>query len=359
LPANWTPTKVRPLAWEEVPEVFVSVARHLARPRLHVDHAVSLPAIDMPLCDGARYGALAALAANTPLRNGVEAGQPDALINAIVIAGAGMAYRHRVYLALRRNFDGLKMISLKQREGLTPARFTWWNSTSNSYSTFLDAKDPFENAVLDADMLLQPIILPAPAPPAMPAGVRPGPGPLQLAWDLAAGAHLAGAIIPELQIFGGNLLTGALVQYPYSAFVALEQSGRQLHPQRTVTYTLGEVISRVREDLKEFDFPALGVVKEIDDLRVLVNDLGSGPRDLNRRDTRARERSVSRVDSKAVRELTGQDSEAKSDGSSTSERHPTSALRSDSDSLSSERKVKSYKQRRGKKKAAPVKGVKS
>jgi len=347
LPNGWTPSKFRSLYSEEVPEIFVSLARHLARPRLLLDHSVSLPAITMPLCDANLYNGLAAVLVTDVLRNGGTVGAVDAVCAAVVISGQGMPWRPRVYPALRRNFDGLKFVRLTKREGLTPARIYWHNDSTNVAYTLLDSKDPFEANVRRYDDLLRPIRVVTPQRQNYPAPPRPGDGG-RAAWDAAYYAATNSRLPDDNKWMGEDVLSGHNTSIFTDQIIQWCSSMQQLHIDRTAAFTRNEELSKIGDDIESITWPALGVTEEIDEIRILVNDLGSGPKKLSKRDNKARNRS-------RAKQTQSKEPESKSgDGVATTEANDTARSHGDADILSDIKETKGPKSFKGnKKKPAP------
>lgn len=349
----YTPAKGRSMLSEEVPEVFVHIARHLARPRLLIDGSVSLPIPSAPICNGVRYnfldnGAPNAMADNDVVRNMVQAGAPNAVLAAINVDGTAIHYRPRLYPALRRDFAGLKMYKSVGPEGLCPARLCYWSEHSNQFIHFLDLNSTFDKAIFDIDIVLVPLIMPqmpiVPLPriPANNADDLDAAG--QRALYNAVLNHYASVQPAPIQWMALNSLTGVQGVMTRSIFFNREASAFHVNPTRTPMYSLNEFMSTVGSELKEMEFPSLGVSKQITELRVLANDLGSGhptsQHRNNRRDRGNRSSRGSKIDRKARISLSSNfdTSDQTDDGPATLEEKKSYMDSSDQDTLQTEAK---------------------
>lgn len=339
----YSPSKGRAMLLEEVPEVFVHIARHLARPRVLIDGSVSLPIPTAPLCNGNRYGGLPRVADATIVRNAVPAGPPVPVLAAIQIEGTPILYRPRVYPALRRDFSGCKMLRLTAPEGLTPARMCYWANHLGQFVHFLELTDEFDKAIYDIDIVLVPLIIDIPAAVALPAP------PAANAPDMNAAAQLVfyNAIVGHynsqapiaIQWMALDHLTGAQGVMQRSVFLERESSAYTVSPTRTNAFSRAEYLSKIGSDLESFNFPSLGVTEEIRDLRILANDLGTGhptSRGKNHRRDRSRsDKRENRQTNAAIRVISGKfdTTDQRDDGAAADERKTSQADASDADAV--------------------------
>ena len=352
---TWTPAKGRLLFQEDVPEVFTNIARHLARPRLLVDGSATLPNPTCPICNGALYDGLAAVTNDTPLRNGVTAGRPLPVLHAIEIENTRVDYRPRIYMAIRRNFSGLKFERLSKGEGLHSARFCFWDANRETYVSFLDQKNEFEKCVFEIDCILQPHIIDEfPDEP-------DDPGPAATAAELRAFmvASEAANFPPGLQWMGLNPLTGVNRRVHFSEVTQILNSGYQINADFDIDYAQAKSLNEIGNDLNDYHFPALGVTELVTELRVLVNDFGQK---LNLRSSRNARRSKqneskrtarrAQAAQRAVRSFPEQDDQ-KDNGAATTEEVSSNVDVSDRDGLKSDASYFQNRRRMKKKKRKP------
>lgn len=297
---NYSPAKGRAMLFEEVPEVFVHIARHLSRPRLLIDGSPSLPIPDAPICDGVRYNGLQAVQDADIVRNGVTAGAPLAVLHAIVIAGTPIDFRPRIYSALRRNFSGLPLYKSAGPEGLVPARMCYWSTARQQFIHYLELTDSYDKAIFDIDVVLSPLIIDLPAfvalPPPPPANAPVANAAVQLVAYNAMTAHFASVIPPTLQWMAHDHLTGVQGSFTRDIFLERERSGYHVNPVRTAAFSLAEHLSQIGDALDAYNFPPIGVVPQITSLRTLANDLGIGhPTSRGRNNRRDQDRSTKRA----------------------------------------------------------------
>lgn len=297
---TYSPAKGRAMLFEEVPEVFVHIARHLSRPRLLIDGSPSLPIPNAPICNGARYGGLPAVLDADVVRNGVTAGPPLAVLQAIVIAGTPISFRPRIYAALRRNFSGLPLYKSTGPEGLVPARMCYWSTARQQFIHFLELSDSYDKAIFDIDVVLSPLIIDLPAlvalPPPPAVNAPPANAVAQLVAYNAIIAHYASVIPPTLQWMAYDYLTGIQGSFTRDIFLERERSGYHVNPVRTVAFSLAEHLSQIGDALDAYNFPPIGVVPQITSLRTLANDLGIGhPTSRGRNQRRDNDRKAQRA----------------------------------------------------------------
>lgn len=310
--AGWTPSKGRALFQEEVPDIFVQIARHLARPRLLIDGSVSLPRPTLPLPNGQIYNGLDAVANNAILRNQVVAGPPLPSYSQLVIQGTATPYRPRAFTALRRNFASLKMTRLYKQEGLVPARLCYWNDSLGHFVHFLDLEDPFDRAIFDIDCILTPIVIDIPVPPVLPNR------PTQDLTADAAGqlfddvlAYFNSKVPQPIQWMAMDHISGNQAEMSRTKFLEQEASGYHVHSRVTTNYAQQVFMSKLGAEMDKIDFPEIGIVdpKEVADLRMLANDYGTGhptSRGRNRRRDKNRSKNKhSRVETQAKSKLSG------------------------------------------------------
>jgi len=363
----YTPAKGRAMLCEEVPEVFVHIARHLGRPRILIDGSVSLPVPDAPLCDGNRYdfgaGAPPAMQDNTVLRNLVTAGPPLPVLNAIQIAGTPVIYRPRCYPSLRRDFSGMETYRNVGVEGLVPARLCYWSERTDQYIHFLDLSDQFDNAIFEIDCVLSPLIMPdmpLAALPARPTQALTAAAAQQLYADVTA--HFRAETPPSVQWMARDALTGTQSVFTRSMFLEREASAYHVSPTRTQTFCLAELLSKIGSDFADLQFPPLGVTKGGESLRMLANDFGSAHPNLNRRNTRRdterKQQRVTRSDRGARTALSARfnTEDQTDDGPATHEEKQSALDRSDQDSLQSDGARKASNHARQRRKKRPGKG---
>lgn len=344
LPVGYTPSKGKTLYQEEVPEWLVSVARHVCRPRLLSDHALALPNLTIEYPNGVRYGGLAAGTAQTVLRNNVLAGAADPVLARINIAGSAFAYRPRVFLSFHRVFDGMKFVKLEGREGLVPAKLAYWRDTLDRFVHRFDLANEFEKSVFELDTLLRHIVIgDFPADEDPPDGKRPDVDTAE--WDAQFVEWTLSQFPTAIQWMAGNMLLGHTSRIAKSEFLTMEATCFFSHPELTVAYKQRKFFAEMKIDLSQFDFPVLGTVDEITELRVLVNEYGQGPPKGSsnasnaRRYRRQEEKKGARQLAGAARQLAtvGQvepQPELKSNGAATSEESKTGTPSSDADVLS-------------------------
>lgn len=360
---TYTPSKGKAMLCEEVPEVFVHLARHLGRPRILIDGSVSLPIPTAPLCDGIRYafaGAPAAMNDNTILRNQVDAGPPLQVLAAINIAGTPVIYRPRCYPSLRRDFAGLQTYKNVGLEGLVPARMCYWSERTNQFIHFLDLSDAFDNAIFEIDCIITPLIMPNMPQAALPARPQLGAAPLNAAGqqqfydDIVA--HYNSEQPQAIQWMGLDCLTGNQSVFSRSMFLQREASAYHCNPIRTRDFCLAEFMSKVGSDLSQLHFPALGTTRGGETLRQLANDLGSAHPSPNRRNSRRdddrKQQRVRRSDhaSKTTLATRFNTEDQTDDGPATSEEKKSVQDKSDQDSLQSDRATKATTHARRRKK---------
>lgn len=297
---GFTPSKGRAFYSESVPEIFILIARHLARPRLLIDGSVSLPIVTAPICDGVLYGGLPALNDADQGRNGIAIGPPDPTLAACNVFNSAIRWRPRLYLELKRTFTGLPYHSLSGPEGLVPARLCYFANHRNHFVHFLDLNDKFEKQIYDLDTLLNPLVFDIPNYVAL--GINP---------DVAAyQAHVASLSPPTIQWMAHDYVTGVAGRMDRSVFLEREASAFHASPTLTHTFVRNAWIATLSNDLEELNFPKPGTVdaKLVSTLRQLVNDMGDGRPPLTssstqRRDNRRRSNQASRQDSAARKNL--------------------------------------------------------
>lgn len=275
----YSPAKGRALLGEEVPEVFLHIARHLARPRILIDGSVSLPIPSAPICDGKLYNGLAAVTDQQVVRNQVTAGTPLQVLNRINVDGSPIAYRSRIYPALRRDFAGMKMCRITRPEGLIPARLCYWTERTNQFVHFLDLRDSFDMSIFKIDCVLSPIVFADVMDVAMPK--RPSDTQDMKAADAQQFyddiiSHFNSQQPPSIQWMAKDHLTGVQRVMEKGVFLEREASAFHVNEIRTRQFCLTEEMSQIGADLAQLEFPPLGVTEYIETIRVLVNDLGTG-----------------------------------------------------------------------------------
>lgn len=366
----YTPAKGKAMLCEEVPEVFVHLARHLGRPRILIDGSVSLPIPSAPICDGALYafvGSPAPMNDGTVLRNQVTAGQPLAVLAGINIAGTPMIYRTRCFPSLRRDFAGLTTYRNVGVEGLIPARLCYWTERTDQFIHFLDLSDAFDKAIFEIDCILTPLIMPDMQQVALPARPQDGAAPMdaagqqQLFDDIIA--HYNSEQPQAIQWMGQDRLNGTQSTFTRSMFLEREASAYHCNPNRTRNFCLTEFMSKVGSDLAQLHFPSLGTTRGGESLRELANDFGSAHPTLNRRNARRdddrKQQRVGRSDRAARTGLATKfkTEDQTDDGPSTSEEKKSTQDKSDQDSLHSDKATKATTQVRRRKKGG--KGARS
>jgi hypothetical protein len=347
----YTPAKGKAMLCEEVPEVFVHLARHLGRPRILIDGSVSLPIPDAPLCDGVRYAfggnAPAAVTVNTVLRNLIIAGPPMLVLQGIQIAGSPIIYRSRCFTSLRRDFAGMQTYRNVGLEGLVPARICYWSERTDQFIHFLDLSDAFDNAIFEIDCILTPLIMPDMA--AVPLPARPANGvpaidanAQQVFYD-AILAHFTSERPPAIQWMANDVLIGTQGIFTRTMFLEREASAYHVNPTRTQDFCRTEFLSKVGSDFSQLQFPSLGITRGGETLRQLANDLGSAHPTSNRsnakRDDKRTQNRSNRQDRGARTTLDTQykTEDQTDDGPATSEEKKSVQDRSDQDSLQSDR----------------------
>lgn len=336
---NWTPAKGRVFYNAEIPEVIVNIARHLARPRILIDGSVSLPIPALPANPG--YNAIND---GDIIRNNIRAGPPLPALSACQVMGSRVIYRHRVYEALRRNFAGLKTICLIKREGLAPARLMYWRDGLDRFVHLLDLTDQFEDCIHSIDGILAPIVFPdfgdlVDLPDAKDDGDD---------WK----AYYDSMVPPAIQWLAHDALQGNQNTLTRDVFLEREASSFISHPNYDRGFNRVKALSELGEDISNWEFPALGIVGPIDEIRVLVNDLGNGTPTGNRRNTR---RAKQATEHKNARQLKGAKASVSKatrthdDPAAVDESKDSAVDDSDRDALG-DKKIKGRNQRRRKKK---------
>jgi len=278
VPANYTPTKGRALYRAWVPQEFISIARSIARPRLQ-ERKLMLPNPNslLRLCNGARYGGLAAVGDDTPLRNTILAGPVDTALHAVTINGVNFPWRPLVFSSLHRLFDGIPGKSLDKVEGLLPQRFCAWSDDVKSFVYTHDMKDKFDEEMFRQDTLFCPIELPLmPAPPEAPADPRPADA-ARAAWDAAFVANRLAEYPDGIQWLGNNRYLNKAEPVSRSQVKNWVSLMVQASVILTSAYCQTRHFASMGSDLSVFQLPERGIVDEIKDIRTLVNDYGTKP----------------------------------------------------------------------------------
>jgi len=359
--SSWTPSKGRLFYQIEVPEVFIALARHLARPRLLLDGSTSIPYPDAPQCNGVLYGRLPAVLDEQVLRNGVTAGSPLPALHSCNIENSPVEFRFRIYDSLRRNFSGVSMFKCNGKEGLTPARLCYWSAGLSRYVHMLDLSIAFEKDIFDLDTLLQPIIFPdMPDEPLKPAFAVPNApsNREKIRWYELEQQAVVLRYPPAIQWLGYDALRGVQSFVHKDLFLERQASAFHCHPCLKIDYVRVQNLSKIGDELANFHFPALGVIGPVDDLRILVNDLGNGLPPTNKRNQR-RNNKVGKLNkaNQAVAAVANikqrfGDSDQSYNGASVNENVESEESPADADSLQDKKNNISNRRRRRKNKTS-------
>jgi len=248
---GWTPAKGRNFYSLKIPEAIISIARHIARPRLLIDGSVSLPS---PGIDTGSMSLFTNITEESKFNDFIVVGPPDGHLFRNPVVGEPVVFLRRIHPYLLNQFGRFNILSLRSKEGLVPARIGFFDSELETYHHLLDETNKFDASIIRFDTLLSPIII-----------------------DCREGKN---GEVPDypvcLQWLGNDLAQGLSFRYPHTKYVIMRTCLHEAPDTITREFVLKHYLSMLTTEYTDWNFPKLGIQAEINDLRTLVNDLGLG-----------------------------------------------------------------------------------